>query len=108
MNTRISIQKPLESLTADHRAFKQSVHKYLDMREEVLFDDFGLDLEILREVSALYRVVRYMIDDKGVRPMPDLLKRLVYVKRDIYHVHRDKLERKKYSSRKYINNHNFR
>lgn len=91
-----------------HTAFTGAVHKYLDVREEVLFDDLELDLEVYREVAALYRVVRYMIDQEGVKPMPDIIQRMFYLKRDIYQEHRDKLARKRYSSRRYIRFSNFR
>jgi hypothetical protein len=102
MNGRFKLvyQPPKNNLLQEN--FEFAVHQYLDEREELLFENLELDLEIMREVGAFYRVLKDINTKEGLRPMPDLLKRMFYLKRDIYHTHRAVFERKKYSSRVYV------
>lgn len=103
MNAVVKIQG-IESDSYFNNALYSSLHAYLDEREALLFDDIEIDIEILREVTALYRVLLRLCTDDGVKPMPQVLKRIIYLKRDIYQQHRKSLQRKKYTSRVYLTN----
>lgn len=75
--------------------FEESVHQYLDERELQLWADIELDMEVLKEVSALFRVVKFRIAKPAVKPMPDIIKRMFYLKREIYQIHKQEIEQKR-------------
>jgi len=80
MNGRFKLvyQPPKNNLLQEN--FEFAVHQYLDEREELLFENLELDLEIMREVGAFYRVLKDINTKEGLRPMPDLLKRFPVIK----------------------------
>lgn len=98
------IREDQERVDYFHSCLENSVHTYLDERESLLWQEMDIDLEVLKEVTALYRVLLRLCTDSGVKPMPDVLKRIVYLKRDIYQQHRAQLQRRKYTSRTYLTN----
>lgn len=81
---------------------EKGINEYLDERESVLFDDIELDIEILREVTALLRVVQSLRRCPGVQPMPTIIKRVFYLKREIIQTHRHRLHKKRFTSRAFL------
>lgn len=92
-----------------HEALENSIHDYIDERELVLWEDIDLDVEVFREVSALFRVIKRLSSDTGVKPMPDVIKRLFYLKREIYQQRRAAFEQSKFTTKVFLSNsRNFR
>lgn len=89
----------LETRSDTQLKLQESIHEYLDWRESQLWEDSELDKEVFREVSALYRVVKYLIMKEGIEPMPSELKRMFYLKREINHIYRSETGCKRWSSR---------
>lgn len=67
------------------KCFVEAVNRYLDLRENDLSQNIELDAEILREVTALYRVVQFLRSEDAIKPLPGTLKRMIYLKRNINH-----------------------
>ncbi len=80
------------------KCFVDAVNRYLDLRENDLSQNIELDAEILKEVTALYRVVQYLRTEDAIKPLPGTLKRMIYMKRHISHaVMAESSSRAKYS-----------
>lgn len=89
---KFTVLSDMERVEYFHNSLERSVEKFLDDRESVLWDNSDLDVEVFREVSALYRVIKQLSSDSGIKPMPNIVKRMFYLKRHIYQAHRRRFE----------------